>query len=282
MTPNSKIVLLGVGQTARAFVRALEADRRDGDKREHKASDNIWATTRGAVASREDKNSGIKFVSLAAEPDLKSLCEAACVLVSFPPDGESDERLCQQIKDVARRIVYISSTGVYGGISGVIDNYTKPPAAVDERTFRRLAAEKIWLNAGAIVLRAPGLYGPDGGMHKRIAAGTYKLPGDGTNFVSRIHLDDLGRMIVAAFDSDRLQSRTFVVGDLKPSTQLEVAQWLCARLNLPLPQSVPLEEVDVTLRGNRQVDSRETLDILGVKLIYPSYVEGFEQCLKAL
>ena len=282
LIPNNKLVLLGVGQTARAFARYVQDDGLE-----------VWGTTRGAVAQSPGEagasQSAIRMVSLQDKPDLAALCAGACVLVSFPPDGTSDRLLQEQISDAA--IVYISSTAVYGGKSGVIDNASAADIdSVDSRVTNRLAAESIWRQAGAVVLRAPGLYSPESGMHKRIASGNYRLPGDGSNYVSRIHLDDLAAIIAGAFSSlcdpsadthANTYDNTYVTADLKPSTHKEVAEWLCQRLRLPLPQAVPLDQVDITLRGNRQIDSRQTLERFKVKLKYPSYVEGFEQCIAA-
>ena len=71
----------------------------------------------------------------------------------------------------------------------------------------------------------------------------------------------------------------YVVGDLKPTSHLEVVSWLCNQLSLPLPASSPLSEVNPSLRGNRQICSAKVLADLDVKLKYPTYVEGFTQCL---
>ena len=161
--------------------------------------------------------------------------------------------------------------------SGKIDENTV--CVRDGASVVRLDAEQFWrVENGACVLRAPGLYGPKNGLHKRLLSGTYKLPGDGSNFVSRIHLDDLAHVIDSAFKWAQKGS-LYAVGDLKPSTHLEAVSWLCERLHLPLPPSVPIDQVGPTLRGNRQIDSSLMREQLSVELKYPTYVEGFSQCL---
>jgi hypothetical protein len=267
-----KIVLLGVGQTARALVNFLAPD----------AALEVWGTTRsgsGAVLS----NLGIKPILIGQQElwqeSLAAVCRDAYVLVSFPPDGNSD----QVFSDIVfaaqpRAVAYISSTGVYGRTEGLIDE----SSAVDEddpRASVRLNAEKIWA-AKSIVLRAPGLYNANSGLHRRLLSGSYRLPGNGLNYVSRIHLDDLAAIIAKALFSQSLLSRqTYVVGDLKPTTHLEVVEWLCQKLSLPLPQAVPLSDVNPSLRGNRQICAAKILADLDIELAYPTYVEGFTQCL---
>ena len=267
-----KIVLLGVGQTARALVNCLS----------NQPALEIWGTTRGT--------SGAALAELGIEPilldqqrpwqeRLAKVCRDAYVLVSFPPEGNSD----QVFSDIVfaaepKAVVYISSTGVYGKTAGVIDENSAVDEA-DPRALVRLKAEKIW-SAKSTVLRAPGLYNAQSGLHQRLLSGTYRLPGDGLNYVSRIHLDDLAAIIARVFFSQSLLStQTYVVGDLKPASHLEVVTWLCQKLSLPLPQAQPLSEVNPSLRGNRQICAGKILADLDFELKYPTYVEGFTQCL---
>ena len=117
-------------------------------------------------------------------------------------------------------------------------------------------------------------------MHIGLRDATYRLAGDGRNCISRIHLADLTSIILAAFARGRSGS-LYVVGDREPAPQLEVVSWLCERMALPLPPSLPIEEVSPTLRGNRQVVVDKALRELALELEYPSYREGFAQCLSS-
>jgi len=271
-----KLVLFGVGQTAHALAARVQAE---------KAGFELWGTTRSASPEILSA-AGIKPILLdgnmkVLEDACKDACKDASVLISFPPDGKSDAHFLDTVSG-ARRIVYISSTAVYGSREGVIDEFTP----VDRESFRaatRLDAEALWLRAGAVVLRAPALYGPNSGLHKRLLAGDYRLPGDGSNYVSRIHLDDLAAIILAVFLQDQLsaeaKSRIYVVGDLKPTSHIEVVNWLCERLSLPLPAFAPFSQVNASMTANRRINSARILKELAIELTYPTYVEGFAQCL---
>ncbi len=277
MSATKKVVLLGVGQTARALAKYLSSDYPDTCQ--------IWGTTRAATgAALLDLNLGIQPILLndqdGWQQQLQEVCNGAFVLVSFPPDGVSDQLFSDiLLASQPQAVVYISSTGVYGKNEGVIDEST-PVDLGDSRALLRVKAEEIW-SSQATILRAPGLYQGSSGLHLRLLNGSYRLPGDGSNYVSRIHLDDLAMIIAKAFfaDSPSRLKQTYVVGDLKPTTHLEVVTWLCQRLSLPMPPSAPLTEVNPTLRGNRQIRATKILRDLDLELKYPTYVEGFSQCL---
>jgi len=121
------------------------------------------------------------------------------------------------------------------------------------------------------VLRCPGIYGPDRGVHVRLLRGTYRLPGTGKNMVSRIHVEDLAEFVLA---SAALRGETFVVGDLEPTTHEQLVNWLCETYRIPQPGNSPLEGVHHTLRADRAIDSSRARELLGVTLKFPTFREG--------
>jgi nucleoside-diphosphate-sugar epimerase len=191
------------------------------------------------------------------------------VVITFPPDGVTDARVLEQVQG-AGAITYISSTGVYGDIRGRIDDATPLPELSVE-SAPRLLAEDGYRRLGATVLRCPGIYGSDRGLHRRILRGEYAMPGDGSSVLSRIHVYDLASFILA---SPKAPGETFVVGDLEPATHREVASWICKTYGVPFPVATPLAGVHRSLRANRAVDSQRARRVLGVELRYPTYREG--------
>lgn len=198
------------------------------------------------------------------------------VLVTFPPDGESDARVAALLPDRCR-CVYVSTTGVYGDRRGRIDAGT-PVDLATEKAASRFAAEESWRARGAVVLRAAGIYGPWRGLHRRVAAGTFRLTEGGGGVVSRIHVEDLATLCLAALDRG-VPGATYPVADDAPVPQVEAARWLVARLGVAMPGSVSASEAPETLRHDRSVDGREAQAALGVTLRFPSWREGFEHCL---
>lgn len=261
---SRKFVFLGFGNVARYVNRAIP----DCDPR--------FGTTRSSSKAPDLDAQGVSPIVLAdLEMPMTALSEAcrdAFVLVSFPPDRNLEESLGACTAG-ASRIVYISSTGVYGRRRGVIDEST-PVDRDDEHSTNRLESEALWLERGATVIRAPGLYGPDYGLHLSLLARKYRLPGDGESYTSRIHLEDLARIVLAVFEKN-LAGRVFVAGDLYPCTKKEIVEWLCRRLGLEMPASVPVEEVHYTQRGDRRIDAGAILRELDLRLLYPTFREGF-------
>lgn len=265
---TSRLLILGGGFTGAAVARrALAAGAR------------VLATTRHAERADSLRASGVEAVVLPElHPELLSphVDEATRVLVTFPPDGATDRLLAPRLSRAAS-VAYVSSTGVYGDTQGKVDEDT-PTRAETARGVARVEAEAAWRAAGAVVVRAPGIYGPGRGMHLRLARGAFRIPGDGTRFVSRVHVDDLAAALWSLLARGERAS-TFVMGDAEPAPHLEVVRWLSDALGLPLPPHAPLSEVDETLRNDRRIDASRLRSYLELPLAYPTYREGFTHCL---
>jgi nucleoside-diphosphate-sugar epimerase len=192
------------------------------------------------------------------------------VVVAFPADPDTDARIAPRLAR-AHSLVYVSSTGVYGGLRGKVDDSTPLAAAGDERVARLQGAEQRYRDAGATVLRCPAIYGPDRGLHMRVLRGEHKIPGDGTQMISRIHAGDLAQY---ALSTAAVRGETFVVGDNEPAPHIDVVRFICGAYRVPMPESAPLESLHASLRADRAVDPSRALAVLGVQLFYPSYRQG--------
>ena len=268
MSTRAPLVVLGCGFTGVEAARLALADGRT-----------ILASTRSAGRARELAALGIEarvIPHLDAEAVADLVPAGAEVLVTFPPDGATDAAIAPAL-GAARAVVYISSTAVYGEASGSIDEgVAVDPAA--PRALARLAAEEAYRARGGSILRAAAIYGPGRGLHVRLARGEHRIAGDGLAVVSRIHVTDLARLALAALDRGAPGS-IFNAADATPVPQIEVITWLAARLGVPVPPSVPAESLHETLRHDRAVDGALGRRSLGLELLYPSYREGFEDCL---
>ena len=201
--------------------------------------------------------------------------ERPAVLIAFPPDARADEAVASALKNAARgasHVVYLSTTGVYGDHRGKVDDST-PVADDDDRARRWLDAEAGYLRVEATVLRCSAIYGPDRGVHTRVLRGEHKLPGDGAQTTSRIHVFDLARLVLACM-AKGVPARTYVVGDRHPAPHREVVEHVCQVYGVPFPPSIPLEEAHPSLRADRAVDPSGILALASVSLRYPSYREG--------
>lgn len=181
-------------------------------------------------------------------------------------------RIVGALSNTPARVVYLSTTGVYGDTRQV-DEET-PIAPITERQLCRVEAENSIMKQSwsSLILRPAAIYGPNRGIHCAIREKSFRLAGKGTNFISRIHVEDLTALIVAALESDI--TGAYPVADENPCTSLEIARYCADLFKLPMSRSSKETQMVGTRHANRKVDGRAICKLLGVTLRYPSYREG--------
>jgi nucleoside-diphosphate-sugar epimerase len=186
-------------------------------------------------------------------------------------------RILEFLPKSTERVVYLSTTGVYGATLDVDENTPASPRT--PREILRVEAENHVLAGpwSSMVLRPAAIYGPGRGIHISMRRGEFRLLGDGGNFVSRIHVDDLAALAEAALLSDL--SGRWPVADLEPVRSREIAAYCAELLGVPMPQPAAAEELSETRRANRRVDGRAVCRRLGLSLRYPTFREGLAQAL---
>ena len=261
---SAPIAILGCGYTGnRVAVLLLREGRR------------VVVTTRdpASLADLSDRGAEVHHFDIdASEAPLEEIIpDGATVLHSVPTSiGELGPR--------PSRVVHISTTGVYGE-QAEVDEHT-PPAPVTKRQKMRRALEEE-VEAGpwpSLILRPAAIYGPGRGIHVMMREGRYRLAGDGENFVSRIHVQDLARIAVAALDSTL--TGAWPVADDEPARAREVAGFVAGFLSLPRPAGADPSELPATMRSTRRVDGYAIREKLEISLLYPTYREGIPASLK--
>jgi nucleoside-diphosphate-sugar epimerase len=113
-------------------------------------------------------------------------------------------RILSQRPNQVRRLIYVSTTGVYGNHSGAHVRETTLVQPESERAWRRVDAERIlrlWAPSHGVsltVLRVPGIYALDRLPLERIEAKTPALVPEEDAYSNHIHSEDLTRLICAA------------------------------------------------------------------------------------
>ncbi len=251
----------------------------------------VFATSRdpGRPALQELMQRGAKIVSFDVhKPESfaglrKEIQSGMVVLHSLPTVGASEKPIdptavaLDLLGDAPSRIVHLSTTGVYGSTRKVDE--TTPAAPATARQKLRLAAEEAVRQGpwSSLILRAAAIYGPGRGVHVRMKQGRFKLLGDGSNYVSRIHVEDLAAIATAALFSQT--TGAYPVADEEPCRSAEICAFCAKLLGLPMPQPAAAEELDETRRSDRRVDGRAILQALEVTLQYPSYRTGIPASL---
>ncbi len=216
---------------------------------------------------------------------VKQVPAGARVLLSVPTLQLGDRvfdptpRLVEALDDRPSRIVYLSSTGVYGDARDVDERTPAGPRT--QRQHLRFEADEAVARGPrpSLVLRLAAIYGPGRGVHQAMREGRYKLVGEGDNYVSRIHVDDLATHVTGALWSEL--EGAYPVADEEPCTSREIAEFCANLLSLPLPESVSLEDVDETRRSDRRVDGSALREKLKIDLLYPSYRSGIKAAMLA-
>ncbi len=225
------------------------------------------------------RKSQIDFTQPGSVEALREAAVPGCLVLHSVPflPSSADRVLLTALHGIASRVVYLSTTGVYGAAE-FVDEHTsvqpRTPREVARMETERTVADGPW---EWLILRPAAIYGPGRGVHVAVREGRYALLGDGCNYISRIHVEDLAAIAEAGMLSD-LQG-AYPVADEHPCPAREIGEF-CADL-LGVPNPVSGEDVPETRRTNRRVDGSEICRALDVKLRYPSYREGVPAALKS-
>ncbi len=263
------ILILGCGYTGSRVAKLLTA-----------SGHRVIATTRSGrlpVAGVE-----VRRLDLPGPIDFSGLPDGVLVLHSIPTIDtvEYTPDLLAVLGRLPARIVYLSTTGVYGGIRDVDERTSASPRTAREQLRTDAEQAVLAVSYSALVLRPAAIYGPGRGIHVSMPAGKFRLAGEGLNFVSRIHVDDLAAISAAALLSD--VTGAYPVADEHPCTSIEIARYCAELLDTPVPQGARTEALHETRRADRRVDGRAICKRLGVSLRYPSYREGIPASLSAV
>jgi nucleoside-diphosphate-sugar epimerase len=226
---------------------------------------------------------------------LGGLADRVLHLAPPPGTGHTDPRTAHLLRALARggriaRLVYGSTTGVYGDCGGEWVDETRAVNPATDRARRRVDAEARLRHFGrhsgcqVTILRIPGIYALDregGDPRERVRRGSPALLPVDDVYTNHIHADDLARACVQALTCGRPQRTVNVCDD----TDLRMGDYfdLVAQLwNLPHPPRVSRAQALATLppmmmsfmSESRRLHNARMKRELGVVLRYPSVREG--------
>lgn len=193
-----------------------------------------------------------------------------------------------------RRLVYISTSGVYGDSKGERVAETRAPRPATPRARRRAAAEHLLRRFGAdsrcrvSILRAPGIYAADRLPLERLRKGLPVLRAEEDVFTNHIHAADLARACLAALRRGRA-NRAYNVSD---DSALAMGDWfdkLADAFGLPRPPRVGRDEAvrrltpaQVSFMGeSRRLDNGRMKRELKLRLRHPTVDGGIADALGA-
>ena len=216
---------------------------------------------------------------------LKGLADIVVHLAPPPLQGSLDQRTRNLVAILPRhgKLVYVSTTGVYGDCKGAFFDETRPVAPVNARAERRVDAERVlrrWArhHEGKLsILRVPGIYAADRLPLERLRQGTPALLDADDVYTNHIHADDLAQIIaLALFRAQPL--RVYHIVDDSALKMGDYFDQVAAAFKLPLPPRVPRAELSKQvspmllsfMSESRRLSNQRMKTELGVRLRWPA------------
>ena len=175
-------------------------------------------------------------------------------------------------------VVFTSSTGVYGQVDGeeVDENAVTEPAGETGRAL--LEAEGMVRNAGGIVLRVSGIYGPGRGfLYRQFLNGEATMVGDGGRWLNMVHRDDVVGGLVAALELVK-GGGVFNLTDDEPVRERDFFDWLAGALGRELPPAGEARKRKRAMTSKRVMNAK--LSGLGWLPRYPTFREGYAELMR--
>jgi nucleoside-diphosphate-sugar epimerase len=252
-----------------------------------------------AESLREIAAAGVESTLLDLDTDSSALdVEGHLLYYAVPPAASGDrdlrlERLLRAVIGKPLRLVYLSTTGVYGDHAGGVVDEDTPAAPRTPRAARRLAAENMlrdWADAHAVswcVVRIPGIYGPGRLPLERLRRGEPAIDPAEAMPGNRIHVEDLVSACVATGVSNHADARIYNVTDGTDDSPTAYLQRVARLSGLPPPPLISRAEAQRTLPAmtwsflgeSRRVQNRRMLTELGVELAYSDLDSGIRASL---
>ncbi len=276
-----RLFILGLGYSARHFVRKF------GGTFSH-----VAGTVRDPA--RRDELSGIELHAFSGDPTRETighLRNADVLVVSIPPGSTGDPAIAAFGDALAagrRKVIYLSTIGVYGDHAGGWVDESTPPQAILDRTRMRLTAEQAWTDTtrgDAAILRLAGIYGPGRNALATLRAGTARRIIKPGQVFNRIHVDDIASAIMAAIRHQG--GGTWNVCDDEPAPPQDVITYAAGLIGIAPPEeeAFATAEMSVMARSfyssSARVSNARLKNELGVTLDYPTYRHGLDALLRA-
>lgn len=287
-----KLLIIGSGDVARRVLPLLAKRYR------------VYALVRDPAKAADWRAAGAVPVTADLD-DRKSLSRLAgladlVVHLAPPPNsGEIDSRTRNLLaalakgKSLPRRLVYVSTTGVYGDCAGAAIDETRAPNPATARARRRVDAEERLRTFGrrwgckVALLRAPGIYAGDRLPLERLRAGTPALAEAEDVYSNHIHAEDLAAACVAALRRGKANRACNVVDD----SDMRMAEYfdrVADVFGLPKPPRLSRAEIANVLSPvqlsfmaeSRRIGNRRLKHELKLRLRYPTVDAGLQAALE--
>jgi nucleoside-diphosphate-sugar epimerase len=190
-----------------------------------------------------------------------------------------------------KRVIYISTTGVYGAAGGEWVDEQTPSDPQRDGGKASLAAEEVLRNhpigKSSLILRLAGIYGPDRipYIDKLRAGEPLAVPSEG--WLNLIHVDDAAAIVVAA---DRWANESeithgpavFCVSDGRPVVRGEYYREVAQLIGTAEPGFAKPDAdspAAARARADKRISNRKLVDTIQPSFLYPDYRAGLAAIL---
>lgn len=212
------------------------------------------------------------------------------VLHSIPP-GEHGDNVLPLFSDAARRFPrlqwfgYLSTTGVYGDHQGEWVTEQSDLRPVNARSRRRVDAERAWMRLYKIeklpvhVFRLSGIYGPRRNAVNDVLSGKARRIIKPNQVFSRIHVEDIARMLYASINTPE-PGNIYNGADDLPAASDEIITFAAKLTESALPPAIHYTDPQLSpmtrsfYESCRRVDNTKTKSIPKMRFLYPTYKDG--------
>jgi nucleoside-diphosphate-sugar epimerase len=282
-------LIIGCGYIGMRVARALQAQ-----------GHSVTGVVRSMASSQVLQENNI--TALQCDLDQQTLpagsTEGQYLFYFAPPPGfgDKDTRIQAFIEQFAltgqpQRIVYISTTGVYGDCYGEWVDETSPVKPQVDRAKRRWHAEQTlqaWrteTKGELVILRVAGIYGPGKLPLARLHKQMPMVAESDAPWTNRIHADDLVAACLVAMQRGE-NGAVYNACDGTPGNMTDYFNQVADMAGLPRPPVISLHEAKETLSEgllsylseSRRLSNRKLCEELGVELRYPSLELGLPSC----
>ena len=188
-----------------------------------------------------------------------------------------------------QKIIYISTSGVYGDRKDKIVSESESVKPITNRAKRRVDAESQIKSAGLnyTILRVPGIYGKNRLPMKRINERLPLIKRDICKHTNLIHVKDLARLIVACLHNTKSNMSVVNVSDGTPIKTTDYYLHIYDLIGQPYPEFIDYEDACKLYDEKRLsfLNESRILDTRLMREIFPNIIkfkdirEGIKDCL---
>lgn len=293
---NQAINIIGCGYLGQKLLQSLL-------ERNLSRAENINTLVKSQISQQQCAQSGVNSFAFDMDAnnnhlhkDFKTTQSLLYYFTPPPSHGTKDTRAENFLKlissggtdlDKPKKIVLISTTGVYGNCHGQWITEETPVNPSVDRAHRRLDAEQQFQHycqknaIPLVILRVSGIYGPGKLPLKRIKAKTPVVREEDSPFSNRIHADDLLEVCLQAGLSNKIKG-IFNCADGNPTTMCDYFMKVAKANHLPEPPTISLEQAKTRLSAgmlsymeeSRRIDNQKLLSHFNMSLKYPDLDSG--------